>query len=403
MFFIWEVFCSLGRRKGFCALTIAASGLLFGFLGFYMGNFKDNQQTLEKLGRTIPIPVKITNANGSEDIGLEISAAHMDALAEGGVKDLVCTAQAGANRDPSLDEARIYECDTSVRAANSLEAFAGLEEREFDFQQGYDSGYLSGKEPYCTISASYGRLYGILAGDTLELSVYQMRYTGDSGSFQFLFTGRTSLKVIGTYVKKEGEMQDVLVPVSWLRAYTQEQGKNFYYDSARAVLEDGFTLNAFKESMDRSFFSEVDRDVIGGKRGSALSVQDQIFIETAEKIQGNLELYRRFQAPFFLLIYGVSVLLPQLLLRNRKKEAAIALSLGRSRFLTGLELFAENLLLGITGCVPMFVLLICIFQIPAGDLLSILGIFIGCFSLGTCTALGFFLHFDVMELLVKMD
>ena len=60
-----------------------------------MGNLENIRNALETLGEKLPVSVKITNDNGSEDIGLEIRAAQFDAFAESGIRDLVYTAQAG--------------------------------------------------------------------------------------------------------------------------------------------------------------------------------------------------------------------------------------------------------------------------------------------------------------------
>ena len=55
------------------------------------------------LEEKLPVSVKITNDNGSEDIGLEIRAAQFDAFAESGIRDLVYTAQAGGNREEKAE------------------------------------------------------------------------------------------------------------------------------------------------------------------------------------------------------------------------------------------------------------------------------------------------------------
>lgn len=248
----------------------------------------------------------------------------------------------------------------------------------------------------------YGKLYGIEPGDSLELSLCQIKYKSDDGSFQFLPLGRASLKVIGTY-RNSGQLSEVLLSADWLRRYTQEQGKEFYYDSARGVLADSGNLNRFKKKMENSAFGEVNPEGTGGKRGSCLMVQDQVFIETAGRLQDNLRLYERFQGPFFLLVYGISALLPFLLLRYRRKEAAVALSLGRSRRLTGGALFTENLLLELTGCMVSLPLLLVRTGISSMETARIMGIYAACLCLGTVTALAGILKFDVMKLLTKID
>lgn len=204
MFLVREIFRSICRRKGFSLLTAMTGVFLFLSLGIYIGNLNNIRNALETLGEKLPVTVQITNANGSQDIGLEIRAAQFDAFAGSGVRDLVYTAQAGGNREEKGENGPVPECDTSIKAANSLDAFANLREEDFSFAKGYDISYLSSREPWCTICEQYGSLYGIETGDSLELSVYQIKYKGDAGSFQFLPLGRASLKVIGVYRTSRG-------------------------------------------------------------------------------------------------------------------------------------------------------------------------------------------------------
>lgn len=207
MFLVREIFRSICRRKGFSLMTGAAGAFLFLFLGIYMGNLENIRNALETMRENLPVSVKITNANGSEDIGLEIRAAQFDVFAGSGITDLVYTAQAGGNREEKEKAGPVLACDTTIKAANSLAAFAGLKEEDFSFDKGFDISYLAGREPWCTVDEQYGKLYGIEPGDSLELSLCQIKYKSDDGSFQFLPLGRTSLKVIGTY-RNSGQLSD---------------------------------------------------------------------------------------------------------------------------------------------------------------------------------------------------
>ena len=216
MFLFREIFRNICRRRGFSLLTAAAGAFLFLFLGIYMGNLENIRNALETLGEKLPVSVKITNDNGSEDIGLEIRAAQFDAFAESGIRDLVYTAQAGGNREEKAEAGLVLECDTTIKAANSLAAFAGLEEEDFSFAKDFDISYLAGREPCCTVDEQYGKLYGIEPGDSPELSLCQIKYKSDDGSFQFLPLGRASLKVIGTY-RNSRQLSEVLLSASLKR------------------------------------------------------------------------------------------------------------------------------------------------------------------------------------------
>ena len=136
-FELWFLFL-----PGLSLLTAMTGVFLFLSLGIYIGNLNNIRNALETLGEKLPVTVQITNANGSQDIGLEIRAAQFDAFAGSGVRDLVYTAQAGGNREEKGENGPVPECDTSIKAANSLDAFANLKEEDFSFAKGYDISYF---------------------------------------------------------------------------------------------------------------------------------------------------------------------------------------------------------------------------------------------------------------------
>ena len=92
-------------------------------------------------------------------------------------------------------------------------------------------------------------------------------------------------------------------------------------------------------------------------------VDDQLFIETAEKLEQNLKVLLWFLAPFFALVIVLVTLVTFLLLRSTRRDMAISLSLGRPKILSGCACFFGMLIANVCGCAVAVPILLC----TAGD------------------------------------
>ena len=99
------------------------------------------------------------------------------------------------------------------------------------------------------------------------------------------------LTVIGTVPERYlgDTVMDILVPVQWLRAYIEEADLRFSYSSMNFQVKNPMKLNAFKKAMENMGLQEKSQEAMEEVYGGTLILDDTIFIENAEKLQGNLQ------------------------------------------------------------------------------------------------------------------
>lgn len=405
MFYISEIWRRLWRNKGRSLLSVCIAALLVSFVGIYMGNIKKNEITLQSLSDTIPVTAQITNRNGSRNIGLEINTNTLDKLLSEYITDPIYTAQAGGNLDPINRVEPVKMCDTTIVATNHVSAVPFIAEAGITYLEGWDETYLGRDEALCTVSESYAARHDISIGDTISFPLYVIKYEKDGMAHKFVEVGQPSLTVIGTFQGKSeiADTQQMIVPVNWLRLYTEDKGIPFYYDSALATVKDPLNLNEFKSYMEEMNFGAVDLKASDRRSGDKLIVQDKIFIETASKIQDNLKMFQMFQVPFVILIVILIILVSFLILRSYQKDMAIASSLGRQKMISGVSYFLENMILYLFGCIIVLPILLHITGIGISSMLSIYLLFLGCAGIGIWGALLLLLRFDTLALLTKLD
>ena len=169
------------------------------------------------------------------------------------------------------------------------------------------------------------------------------------------------------------------------------------------VLDNPLDLTRFKESLGTLGFVPVSRDDPYSSACDAISVEDELFIKTAEELRENLRVYRAFQLPFFGLVTVMVMLAVFLVLRGSRRDMAIASSLGESRLRISFVHFAAAVLTQLLGGLIASMVLVLRMGIGLGDSLWILLVYLACACVGTILALIALLRFDTLTLLTKTD
>ncbi len=403
MFFLIQFRRDLWRSKTRSLLTVGIALFLFGFAGVYFGNIAKSEILLHNLADSIPVPMHVTNAQGTQDIGLEIEPRKIDALLSADIRNPVCTVQAAGNWKQINRVEHVRNCDTTVLGVSGA---AGLSPEQVRLAEGRDLFFLAGSAPECLLTAAYARENALGPGDTMTFPLYVYKH-GPSREFQFDSLGEVSLRVVGILTSDAVingiSVKDTLVPAAWLRSVAEGQGKRFFYDSFRCTLNNPLELNRFKDEMTRLYFSETRAGAREGLGGDALVIQDKVFIETAVKIRQNIDTLNRFQVPVLAVTVLIVMLAVFLLSRGQRRQLAIAGSLGQSRRFSAAELFAENLFLVLVGCLLAVPILSLAVGVGMDAMLRTLALFGGCAALGIGCSVALLFRFDALRLLTQAD
>lgn len=397
-----ELVCVAGRKKGQTVLRIALACVLLLCLELYVGNIQRNQEALAQAGRELPVEVKVVSTDGSQDVGIRIEENKVEDLLAAGIKDPVYSVQIAGNIDPVNQVEPVKACDTSLYGVNTLDGFSFAKKSSFTYAQGYDASFVEGQEPVCVLSASYAAFHNLKIGDSMDLPVYSINYDQTGYSFQFESLGTVSLKVIGTFEETAGGQSAVngIVPISCVKALFEKNGRDFFYHSFQGLVETPLALNDFKTAVDEMGFREVNTSAADPRTGNALEIQDEVFRETAERLQGNVQIFQLFDPVFCVLLCILVFVTTFFNLRSSRKEIAIASALGTLLVVSGAKLFIENLLLTLVGCgiaVVISTVFLGVTALPVG------GVFLAISLLGSFGAVTLVCRFDVLEALTKQE
>lgn len=404
MFIFTEIGYRLTRAPGRSVALIAAAVMLVASMGAYLGSLEASQAALDNLAQSIPVTARVVNRSGTRTTRLSVETEHFDALTSLDVRGLLCTAEAaGAFGGSAQGQEPFAGGDTYIVAANCPEALPAVGGNTLTMSADYTDSFLSGDEPVCGVSEAYLGQTGLRIGDTLSLSMYTLTCSSMGGHYDDM--GRQSLKIVASYPYNEVNGQrspDVAVPVAWLRDAAERAGARFSYSSLSVELRDPLRLTEFKKELSALGFKQVNiAETIDGC--DAVSMEDELFIKTAEELRENLRTYRSFRLPFFALITAMVMLTVFLVLRGSRRDMAVASSLGEPRLRVSLVHFCAAVLTQVLGgCIAMVPLVYKI-GLSLWDSLGILLVYLLCASIGTVLALIQLLRFDTLTLLTKND
>ena len=395
----WQVF----RNKGRSILLCLIAALLTGTMAFYVGNIQSNRTALLELGDNIPVAVTVTNSDGSMEDGIRITAQQYDDFSALDVKNLRASAAAAGALSEEVKAQTIFEYgDVSISGINCMEACT-VPERLFTFTDGQSAGLFTGEEALCAVDEFFAQENEIKLGDKLDLPVYLYA----CGLGYLPLDKNASLTVAATYGAPDstGNTIQVYVPVGWMRKALEDNGGQvFFYDSLTATVKNPLKLNALKDGLTEMGLLPISSTpAYSDAEAVAASVEDELFIKTAVKLQQNISTYERFLLPFFGLIVGLMTLVVFLLLRNARREMAIAGSLGRGKGKIGLGHFLSVFLVSLLGAALAFLGMTVSGLMPLMAAVQICGSFLLCAAAGAVIALLSLLRFDAMELLTKVD
>lgn len=399
----WQIFCNKGRSILLCLIA----ALLTGSMAFYVGNIQSNRKALNELGDNIPVSVTLVNGDGSVTGGVRVSTQQYDDFTALSVENVRASVGAAGAMSEAVRAQEPFEAgDVMIAGINCIEA-CGVPETLFTFAEGQSAELFTGEEALCAIDELFAQENELKLGDKLELPVYL--YAGGISGY-LLVDQNASLTVAAFYgaADSSGNTIQVYVPAQWMRTtMAANGGKVFFYDSLSATAKEPLKLNALKDGLTEMGLNPIRETPLSDSEdtfeANAVSVEDELFIKTAVKLQQNIAAYERFLIPFFGLIVGLMTLVVFLLLRNSRQEIAIASSLGRSKVKTGLGHFLSVFLISLLGTAAAFLCMILSGVLSAATALQICGSFLLCAGVGAVIGLVPLLRFDAMELLTKVD
>ena len=296
MKYAWK---TLIRNKRITLAAVAAVAALTFFLSVFTSSIQSSREQLERIYEVTTVTARVAGFNSGVNASIkeELYRAILDS---GFIKKHWALIQ---NKTEGQD---------LLRALNSTALVPDLEgwEPYINWQEGYDITVLEGNERVC------------LAPRSLELEPGETVTLPLGGEYRKL---QIELTVVGLYGEeyRSADEQDVYYcPLTAMEDFLREKEQEITYNLMEMELQKLDKLGEFKAQMTE----------LGLEKGSArLTVNDALLQQVTAKFRQHIRLLNTLLPVLLAIVAGIGFGLSFLLLRGRKREAAVLRSLGTRR------------------------------------------------------------------------
>ncbi|MBQ6712058.1 MAG: hypothetical protein IJN18_06995 [Clostridia bacterium] len=310
---IWKNF---SRNKSITLAAVAAVAALTLFVLLYMNSIRIYQQELRNTYANMTVEGWIEGSKkGRAPV---LTREEYTAVVESGFV---------ANHSAQITCSGLSERGIWLYGLEKAESEPNLaaELSYVQWQEGWDSSLFGGSGPVCLAP----RGAGLELGETMVFPLKK-----DSPE-------KLELTVVGLYGSYGGGMlQRFYCPLTPLREAFLAAGLSFNYSGLDLVFTDLENLETFKAAM-------LEQGLHTGE--AKLRIDDTLMQQTTGQLKQQISLLQALLPVLLMLTAAIGFGLSFLLLRGRKKEAAILRSLGMRRHLVFVTLLAESSLQALTG------------------------------------------------------
>lgn len=424
---------NIRRHRWKSILNLLISMMTVVVLVFYLGNLISARQQFEELPEAIPVRATVLNARGTMKSGLFIRQQVLDMVydsphiwkiretaeligylssiqsEEDGVENTLLSGQKGLEDNsqairPEETEAVQRQDEFRILGVNSPESIYEDSEKDFIWTDGWNWEKFQESANVCIAGKTFLQNQDLEAGEHLACSLERYIQAQIGLGVEREPLKPLEMEIVGVVddTKDGGTMEaDVILPLENVKQIYEENDKVYFASSLMFTVKDPMELNGLKQELKKTGLTPVVPGSVENFAGSALRMEDDVFIQAATGLEKSVSLLEGF-LPFVLLIVVLAgYIVPHLLLQGRKSEYAIMRALGTGKKRCTMIFFAEHMLLaaagGAAGAVSGAVF-------GTADLLTagmVWFVFLCCYTVGAAAAMWMFGRISIAAVLTQ--
>lgn len=345
---VYSIGVNIRRHRAKSILNAAISMMAVAVLVFYFGTLQSTRRQFEELPEAIPVRGTFMNATGKLKNGLLVRPQVLDMVYHSPyIWKIQETAELAGHIAASGSGT---DTEVQVVGVNCPETVSEYGEDAVSWVKGWDWDRFLESEHVCIAGKTFLESQGADAGSSISLSLEHYQPADVGMGLKRLALGFEDAEVVGTLDDTaNAKMPGIILPLDAVKQLYQENGEIYFASSLSFVVKDPMNLNALKQDLKEEGLSSVVPELTDTYMGSAVRIEDDVFIQAAIGMEKNISLLEAF-LPFLLLIVVLAgYLVPHLLLQGRRSEYAIMRALGTGKKRCMVIFFAEHILLAIAG------------------------------------------------------
>lgn len=398
---IYAIGVNIKRHRLKSVLNLTISMLTVLVLSFYLGSLASTWQQFLELPKAIPVRATVMNAIGTLRNGLLVRQQVLDTVyGSPYIGEIEETAEL-------IGHIRMEDStEIQILGVNCPEIAENYTEEEIRWADGWDWARFLEGEKVCVAGNAFLEQQGLDMGDeaAFTLEHYQPLPLGPGLERSGLMP--EEMEIVGVMDIAEdsaASAPQVVVPVNRVKQIYKENGKVYFASSLAFTVTDPMKLNALKQDLIKAGLSSVVPELTDSCIGSALRMEDDVFIQAAVGLEKNLSLLEAFLPFVILVVLLAGYLVPHLLLQGRRGEYAIMRALGTSKKRCTVLFFTEHMLLALAGGAAGVGLAAAFGTAGPLAAAAVWGLFLLCHTLGAAAAMWLFGKMSVAAVLSCRD
>lgn len=345
---VYSIGVNIRRHRARSILNAVISMMTVIVLVFYFGTLQSTRQQFEELPEAIPVRGTFMNATGKLKNGLLVRPQVLDMVYG---SPYLWKIQETAELVGHIVGGGFGE-DTEVQVVgvNCPDLVQEYSEEEINWAKGWNWDRFLGSEHVCITGKTFLEMQDADKGSSISLSLEHYQPADIGVGLKRLALGCEDAEIVGTLNDTaDAATPGIILPLDAVKQLYQENGETYFASSLSFTVKDPMNLNALKQDLKEEGLSSVVPELTDTYMGSAVRIEDDVFIQAAIGMEKNISLLEAF-LPFLLMIVILAgYLVPHLLLQGRRSEYAIMRALGTGRKRCTVIFFAEHILLAMAG------------------------------------------------------
>ncbi len=399
---------NIKRQRSKSLISIVISIVMVVLLNVYIGSISSIKTQLANLPAAIPVTARISNLNGTMIAGIAIKNEVITEIRKSPyIKDPIFTIQLKIGFGEVTQEDIGTKLNQEGLGCNDIAGISGLKESELSWSA-ENTDFFTSNRKECIVDKSVLEEKDLSLGDTVTLTTYYYHFLLNNTHeiiMEPLFVD--DYKIVAAMDMQEytgtTSPPSIILPFDTVEESFVSQGINFMPDSASFTVKNPFELNELKKEMKEMKLLNVSAESEFQYDGNALIINDNTFIESAERLEESLTLLS-VGLPFIIVIVAfIGYISAYLMIQNRKGEYAIMRSVGAKHIESFRILFLENAMLQLCGSIvgSLFAFFVVVSNLWVIGLVIVM--FLIFYLTGIAVALWSLGRISVMDVLTKHD
>lgn len=345
---VYSIGVNIRRHRARSILNAVISMMTVIVLVFYFGTLQSTRQQFEELPEAIPVRGTFMNATGKLKNGLLVRPQVLDMVY--GSPYLWKIQETAALVGHIVGGGSGEDTEVQVVGVNCPDLVQEYSEEEINWAKGWNWDRFLGSEHVCITGKTFLEMQDADKGSSISLSLEHYQPADIGVGLKRLALGCEDAEIVGTLNDTtDAATPGIILPLDAVKQLYQENGETYFASSLSFTVKDPMNLNALKQDLKEEGLSSVVPELTDTYMGSAVRIEDDVFIQAAIGMEKNISLLEAF-LPFLLMIVILAgYLVPHLLLQGRRSEYAIMRALGTGRKRCTVIFFAEHILLAMAG------------------------------------------------------